>query len=508
MTATHPLHPAPTGPAVPAGEPPATLPKPRPARSRRGGNRSRFGAVRQLPSGRWQARYTDTAGVRRTAPRTFATKRDADDWLATSRADQVRGDWQAPDLGRVALSTYAADYLTARVDLSPTTLGNYRQLVRGWLSTDLRHPTGRTVNLGRVHLCDLSPALVRDWRAAALSTAHARARERAARSDARRRSRALHAARVWAAENGLHVAPTGRLPREVVDAWRASGAPAAATLDLPPTEPAADAGRSQVSHAYALLRSILNAAVEDGLIRANPCTVKGAGQVSARERVPATPAEVAALAALVPAHLSAAVHVAAWSGLRAGELFGLTRAHVNLTAGTVRVERALKNIPGEGLRFGPPKTPASLRTVHLPPPVVTILAEHMAAHTAPGADALVFARPDGRPVDSRHRTAAFRVACAHIGRHDLRWHDLRHTGATMAAQAGASLRELQARLGHSTAAAAMTYQHATAERDRALAERMAALVAPALPVAPEGIAPDAAAAAAGNARHLRAVPAG
>ena len=50
---------------MPAGEPPATLPKPRPARSRRGGNRSRFGAVRQLPSGRWQARYTDTAGVRR-----------------------------------------------------------------------------------------------------------------------------------------------------------------------------------------------------------------------------------------------------------------------------------------------------------------------------------------------------------------------------------------------------------------------------------------------------------
>ena len=48
----------------------------------------------------------------------------------------------------------------------------------------------------------------------------------------------------------------------------------------------------------------------------------------------------------------------------------------------------------------------------------------------------------------------------------------------MAAQAGASLRELQARLGHSTAAAAMTYQHATAERDRALAERMAAALPP------------------------------
>jgi integrase len=61
---------------------------------------------------------------------------------------------------------------------------------------------------------------------------------------------------------------------------------------------------------------------------------------------------------------------------------------------------------------------------------------------------------------------AARVAAA---RPDLRFHDLRHTGASMATQAGATLAEVMHRLGHSTAVAAMRYQHATDERDVAIA---------------------------------------
>ncbi|MDN5931067.1 MAG: hypothetical protein L0I24_08395, partial [Pseudonocardia sp.] len=69
---------------------------------------------------------------------------------------------------------------------------------------------------------------------------------------------------------------------------------------------------------------------------------------------------------------------------------------------------------------------------HLPAPVLDILADHLAVHTRSGPDALVFTREDGRPVNSRTRTTMFRAACAQVGRHDLRWHDLRHTGATLA----------------------------------------------------------------------------
>lgn len=493
-TATSAPRPLEAGPQI-GPEAPDT-PTPRPAERKRKGapraqrgraRRASFGSTRQLPSGRWQARYLDSDGTRRTGPRTFATARDAEDWLATSRADLLRGTYHSPHLGAVALGDYATEYLASRVDLAPRTLVTYRDLLARWLLRELTHPgNGRRVTIGHVQLRELSPATVREWQAAALADAQRTAQARAEAGDEHRRRRARHAAREWARASGIPVAATGRLPQPVLEAWRAAGEPGAATLDLPPTAPAADAGRTQVAQAYRLLRSVLAVAVRDGLIPANPCTLPGAGQTQARERVPATPAEVAAIATHMPPRFAAAVHVAAWSGLRAGELFALTRADVTLPPaehddqpGTLRVQRALVALPGQPIRFGPPKTAASRRTVHLPPPVVAILREHLRHHVPPGPDALVFGREDGTPLPSGRRSTLFRNACAHVGRHDLRWHDLRHTGATLAAQAGASLRELQARLGHSTVAAAMRYQHASAERDRELATRMGALVAPA-----------------------------
>src|SRR5665811_83774 len=62
------------------------------------------------------------------------------------------------------------------------------------------------------------------------------------------------------------------------------------------------------------------------------------------------------------------------------------------------------------------------------------------------------------------------------GREDLRWHDLRHTGAVLAAQTGATLAELMGRLGHSTPAAAMRYQHAARDRDTEIAKALSAMV--------------------------------
>jgi integrase len=62
------------------------------------------------------------------------------------------------------------------------------------------------------------------------------------------------------------------------------------------------------------------------------------------------------------------------------------------------------------------------------------------------------------------------------GRLDLRWHDLHHTGAVLAAQTGATLAELMGRLGHSTPGAAMRYQYAAADRDAEIAKRLSALV--------------------------------
>ena len=113
-----------------------------------------------------------------------------------------------------------------------------------------------------------------------------------------------------------------------------------------------------------------------------------------------------------------------------------------------------------------------------------VLREHLAEHTGKGRDALLFAAANG--VDHMAPATLYRVfyrAREAAGRPDLRFHDLRHTGATLAAATGATLAELMARLGHSTPQAAMVYQHAAADRDRAIAAALSEMaVGPVVPI--------------------------
>ncbi|MBJ7480460.1 site-specific integrase [Rhodococcus sp. (in: high G+C Gram-positive bacteria)] len=215
-------------------------------------------------------------------------------------------------------------------------------------------------------------------------------------------------------------------------------------------------------------------------------------------------ADVHELAANMPEHLSAAVHLAVWSGLRASELFALDRSRVDLDAGSLRVDRSQIVIRGKFHGYGPPKSDAGNRVVHIPPHVVAMLRDHIRDHTRPGRAALIFARPDtGGPIVDPVRTRAFAKARAAIGRPELRWHDLRHSGATLAAHAGATPRELQHRFGHATAAAASIYQHATAQRDRELAHRMAGYAAEPPPVSRPSTTRNAGAADAHHWQRVR-----
>ncbi|WP_425462380.1 tyrosine-type recombinase/integrase [Myceligenerans xiligouense] len=102
--------------------------------------------------------------------------------------------------------------------------------------------------------------------------------------------------------------------------------------------------------------------------------------------------------------------------------------------------------------------------------------KHLDQFTGPSPQALVFTTSTGRPLRASQRTQMFSRAKARAGMPaEIRWHDLRHLAATRAAEAGATLAELMKRIGHSTVAAAMVYQHATDDGDARLAERMAAL---------------------------------
>ena len=127
---------------------------------------------------------------------------------------------------------------------------------------------------------------------------------------------------------------------------------------------------------------------------------------------------------------------------------------------------------------GTPKSAAGTRQVAVPPHIVPALQQHLDAHVRPGADALLFpsVRDPQKHLQPTVIHQSWRKARAKAGHEDLRIHDLRHTGATLAAMAGATLAELQARLGHSTVGAALRYQHAAQGRDAEIAAKLSGFV--------------------------------
>ena len=173
----------------------------------------------------------------------------------------------------------------------------------------------------------------------------------------------------------------------------------------------------------------------------------------------------------MPERLRPMVLLAAWCGLRFGELAGLTRADLDLEAATVTVRRAVVRLPGEFIA-GDPKSAAGKRTVAIPPHLLDELDWHLDHHVLAPDDSPVFSRYDAGyggyiPLYSLHK--AFWPAREAAGRPDLHFHDLRHTGATLAAATGATLADLMARIGHSTPAMALRYQHAVHGRDQQIA---------------------------------------
>ena len=100
---------------------------------------------------------------------------------------------------------------------------------------------------------------------------------------------------------------------------------------------------------------------------------------------------------------------------------------------------------------------------------------HLKRHTEPGKDALLFPATSGGHMAPSTLYKVYYPARKAAGRDDLRWHDLRHSGAVLAAQTGATLAELMGRLGHSTPGAAMRYQHAAKGRDAEIARLLSGL---------------------------------
>lgn len=358
--------------------------------------RRQFGALRRLPSGRYQAHYIGPDGAKHTAPRTFDAKIDAETWLSDRRREISRGEWTGLAAKREAVTfiNYAETWLTDR-DLRPRTRALYRSLL-----DRLILPT-----FGSLTLRAITPTLVRQWHGAV-----------------------------------------------------GSGQP------------------TQRAHAYGLLRAILSTAVTDGELPANPCHIRGAGTSRRVHKIkPLTLDELGRLVEAMPARYRAMTLLSAWCALRFGELTALRRNDIDLKNGTIHVRRGVAWVEGKPI-FGAPKTAAGIRDVAIPPHLLPMLRDHLASeHAAWGRDGLLFPAVNGGPLRSSSLQRVYYPARQVAGRPDLRWHDLRHTGAVLAASTGATLAELMGRLGHSSPGAALRYQHAAEGRDAQIARRLSEL---------------------------------
>jgi integrase len=237
-----------------------------------------------------------------------------------------------------------------------------------------------------------------------------------------------------------------------------------------------DYSRSIAAKAYVRLRQILNQAVDDERIVRNPCRIRRAGTEHHVEQRFATMPELLELVEVTPERYRAMVLTAGLAGLRQGELLALRRRDVDLGNAVVHVRRKRQQLDSGEVIEGPPKSEAGKRTVALPEPLVESLRDHLRRFVAKGDDAYVFTSVEGEPIDRNNfRRRVWLPATEEAGLKGLRFHDLRHTAGTLAARTGATTKELMTRLGHASANAALIYQHASAERDKSIADGLTAM---------------------------------
>lgn len=326
--------------------------------------RRRFGNVRKLPSGRFQASFVGPNGKRQYAPDTFRTKTDADRWLVKVEADISRvPGWMTSSVGK----------------RSPTmpmpTFGTTRMWATRWEETCRRNMRLHMTDLLELPLIAITPPVVRSWYGKAM---------------------------------------------------------------------AGKGGKTSIAQAYRFLRAVMNQAVRDGTIQVNPCQIPGAGSDKAKERRIATPAQVAELVEAITPRYRAAMLLAAWCGLRRGELCGLRTSDVDLVGGVTTVRKNRVELLESPKKYDKdPKTEAGKRDIAFPPHLKPFLVEHMNEWAGPER---FFVGRDGQPMRGNAVYQAFVRARKRVGV-QVSFHDLRHTGQTLAASTGATLADLKKRLG-------------------------------------------------------------
>ena len=239
-------------------------------------------------------------------------------------------------------------------------------------------------------------------------------------------------------------------------------------------------GESMRQLVYAILHKALDHALKMGLVARNVCDAVQRPRLVRREIQPLGPEQAKALlAAAAGDRLEALYVVALTTGMRLGELFGLEWANVDLRAGYLTVRHTLMELGGK-VELSEPKTAKSRRKVELSPLAVAALLEHKRKALALGrTDGFVFRTVTGLAI----RRGAFYqdefkplLKLAGLPR-ATRFHDLRHTAATLLLAAGEHPKIVQELLGHSNIAMTLgTYSHILPTMQRAAIDRLGAML--------------------------------
>jgi len=225
-----------------------------------------------------------------------------------------------------------------------------------------------------------------------------------------------------------------------------------------------DLAPATVGVVHRILAGIFKAAVRDRRIVASPCEGTKLPKVHRQRIEPMTFEAVEALTAAMPERYRALVTLAAGTGLRQGEIFGLTVDRIDFLRRQLTVDRQLVTMPDRAPYLAPPKTQASVRVVPLPQVVVDAVAAHLATWPT---DQVVFSTELGDPI---RRTAfserIWRPALKRAGLSGVTMHGLRHFYASLLIRHGESVKTVQARLGHASAAETLdTYSHLWPDSD-------------------------------------------
>ncbi len=361
--------------------------------------RRRFGHLRQLPSGRWQAKYQGPDGKVYTAPHTFKGKGMAEQWLTVKEAEIHKAEWLPPEASQETVATWAERWMATKVNLKPKTKADYDMRLRVYVIPRF----GNT--------------------------------------------------------------PVTKITRADVQAWVQE----LTTRGL---------SASTVRHAVGALSRILNEAVATGALVANPCQHISLPRLPKGKVEPLTLEQVKALANAIenpvikPAGHGAAppgrhhfpeygllIRLTALTGLRAAEVAGLKIKALDLDKGVVHITETLSEVRGH-LYTVPPKTYQS-RSVPLPEFLIEELREHL--KTLDGdMDGYVFRASTGTPLRWQNfYNHHFKPAVRQAGLPEqTRFHDLRHTYASLLIGQGAHPRVMMERLGHSSINVTLgTYGH-------------------------------------------------